>query len=88
MGGHGVYGHCWLACRAVHSLAARESGSALTGSSPHLGCTQVNRMKVPRDALLGHAFHTYQLVSPDGTVTFEFQVGAPPLPRGVWARWY
>ena len=30
-------------------------------------------MKVPEDALLGHAFHTYQLVSPDGSVTFEFQ---------------
>lgn len=30
-------------------------------------------MKVPQDALNGHAFHTYQLVSPDGSVTFEFQ---------------
>jgi 4-hydroxy-tetrahydrodipicolinate reductase len=30
-------------------------------------------MKVPQDALLGHAFHTYQLVSGDGSVTFEFQ---------------
>ena len=34
---------------------------------------QVSLMKVPSDALLGHAFHTYQLVSPDGSVTFEFQ---------------
>lgn len=34
---------------------------------------QITRMKVPEDALLGHAFHTYQLVSPDGSVTFEFQ---------------
>ncbi|GAX77624.1 hypothetical protein CEUSTIGMA_g5067.t1 [Chlamydomonas eustigma] len=34
---------------------------------------QVNVMKVPESALLGHAFHTYQLLSPDGTVTFEFQ---------------
>ncbi len=34
---------------------------------------QVSRMKVPQDAIDGHAFHTYQLVSPDGSVTFEFQ---------------
>lgn len=34
---------------------------------------QINVMKVPKDALNGHAFHTYQLVSPDGSVTFEFQ---------------
>ena len=34
---------------------------------------QLARMKVPEEALLGHAFHTYQLVSPDGSVTFEFQ---------------
>jgi len=30
-------------------------------------------MKVPESALDGHAFHTYQLVSADGTVSFEFQ---------------
>lgn len=30
-------------------------------------------MKVPESALLGHAFHTYQLVSPDGSVMFEVQ---------------
>lgn len=35
--------------------------------------TQLGRMRVPQDALLGHAFHTYQLVSPDGSVAFEFQ---------------
>eukprot|EP00197_Chlamydomonas_leiostraca_P004297 CAMPEP_0202875542 /NCGR_PEP_ID=MMETSP1391-20130828/27486_1 /ASSEMBLY_ACC=CAM_ASM_000867 /TAXON_ID=1034604 /ORGANISM="Chlamydomonas leiostraca, Strain SAG 11-49" /LENGTH=286 /DNA_ID=CAMNT_0049557237 /DNA_START=166 /DNA_END=1026 /DNA_ORIENTATION=- len=34
---------------------------------------QVERMKVPTDALNGHAFHTYQLVSGDGSVMFEFQ---------------
>eukprot|EP00798_Chlamydomonas_sp_ICE-L_P022260 gene22260-29330_t len=34
---------------------------------------QMSIMKVPEDAIPGHAFHTYQLVSPDGTVTFEFQ---------------
>jgi 4-hydroxy-tetrahydrodipicolinate reductase len=30
-------------------------------------------MNVPEDALLGHAYHTYQLISPDGSVSFEFQ---------------
>jgi 4-hydroxy-tetrahydrodipicolinate reductase len=30
-------------------------------------------MKVPESALNGHAYHTYQLVSPDGSVMFEFQ---------------
>jgi hypothetical protein len=34
---------------------------------------QLGRMRVPEDALLGHAFHTYQLISPDGSVSFEFQ---------------
>eukprot|EP00879_Flechtneria_rotunda_P027020 GHRR01028878.1.p1 GENE.GHRR01028878.1~~GHRR01028878.1.p1 ORF type:complete len:114 (+),score=32.02 GHRR01028878.1:577-918(+) len=34
---------------------------------------QLDRMRVPEGALLGHAFHTYQLVSPDGSVSFEFQ---------------
>lgn len=34
---------------------------------------QVSKMKVPEDALNGHAFHTYQLVSGDGSVMFEFQ---------------
>eukprot|EP00775_Hariotina_reticulata_P005324 gene5324-5559_t len=34
---------------------------------------QLDRMKVPEDALLGHAYHTYQLLSPDGSVSFEFQ---------------
>lgn len=30
-------------------------------------------MGVPEEALSGHAFHTYRLKSPDGSVTFEFQ---------------
>ncbi len=30
-------------------------------------------MGVPQDHLAGHAYHTYQLVSPDNTVSFEFQ---------------
>ncbi|KAF6261032.1 hypothetical protein COO60DRAFT_1294061 [Scenedesmus sp. NREL 46B-D3] len=34
---------------------------------------QQGRMRVPEEALLGHAFHTYQLISPDGSVSFEFQ---------------
>lgn len=34
---------------------------------------QVNKMHVPEDYLDGHAFHTYRLKSPDGTVSFEFQ---------------
>jgi 4-hydroxy-tetrahydrodipicolinate reductase len=34
---------------------------------------QVKRMGVPSEHLNGHAFHTYQLVSADGMVVFEFQ---------------
>ena len=34
---------------------------------------QTGRMGVPAEHLQGHAYHTYQLVSPDGTVSFEFQ---------------
>lgn len=30
-------------------------------------------MGVPESALAGHAFHTYRLTSPDGSVSFEFQ---------------
>jgi 4-hydroxy-tetrahydrodipicolinate reductase len=30
-------------------------------------------MGVPEAALAGHAFHTYRLTSPDGSVAFEFQ---------------
>lgn len=30
-------------------------------------------MHVPESALGGHAYHTYQLVSSDGSVMFEFQ---------------
>lgn len=34
---------------------------------------QVSQMHVPEEFLDGHAFHTYRLKSPDGTVSFEFQ---------------
>ena len=34
---------------------------------------QVERMNVPEEHLLGHAFHTYELVSPDGMVSFKFE---------------
>ncbi|KAG2492224.1 hypothetical protein HYH03_009469 [Edaphochlamys debaryana] len=34
---------------------------------------QVERMHVPESAINGHAYHTYQLTSGDGTVMFEFQ---------------
>ena len=34
---------------------------------------QLDEMHVPEHALKGHAFHTYHLKSPDGTVDFEFQ---------------
>lgn len=30
-------------------------------------------MHVPENALNGHAFHTYALTSPDGSVSFQFQ---------------
>ncbi|KAL6778881.1 hypothetical protein ACKKBF_B04220 [Auxenochlorella protothecoides x Auxenochlorella symbiontica] len=34
---------------------------------------QIGRMQVPEDALSGHAFHTYTVTSPDGSVTLEFK---------------
>ena len=34
---------------------------------------QVELMHVPKEHLDGHAFHTYRLKSPDGSVAFEFQ---------------
>ncbi|KAF5839555.1 hypothetical protein DUNSADRAFT_529 [Dunaliella salina] len=34
---------------------------------------QMEVMRVPESALGGHAFHTYQLVSEDGSVAFEFK---------------
>jgi len=34
---------------------------------------QVSRMGVPESCLQGHAFHTYRLTSPDGSVRFVFQ---------------
>lgn len=33
----------------------------------------IEEMNVPEDAISGHAYHTYHLTSPDGTVNFEFQ---------------
>ena len=33
---------------------------------------QLDMMGVPEDALSGHAFHTYSLTSPDGSVFFSF----------------
>lgn len=36
-------------------------------------CSLLCTLQVPESALNGHAFHTYQLVSPDGSVMFEFQ---------------
>lgn len=35
--------------------------------------TAMDEMGVPESALAGHAFHTYRLTSPDGSVSFEFQ---------------
>ncbi|KAK9809179.1 hypothetical protein WJX72_010905 [[Myrmecia] bisecta] len=35
--------------------------------------SQLDKMHVPENALSGHAFHTYHLTSPDGSVAFEFQ---------------
>ena len=35
--------------------------------------TQMDAMGVPEAALAGHAFHTYRLISPDGSVACEFQ---------------
>nr|GMC56031.1 4-hydroxy-tetrahydrodipicolinate reductase 1, chloroplastic-like [Ipomoea batatas] len=34
---------------------------------------QVKMVGVPKEHLSGHAFHSYHLTSPDGTVSFEFQ---------------
>nr|GMC50312.1 4-hydroxy-tetrahydrodipicolinate reductase 1, chloroplastic-like [Ipomoea batatas] len=34
---------------------------------------QVKMVGVPKEHLSGHAFHSYHLTSPDGTVAFEFQ---------------
>lgn len=34
---------------------------------------QIERMGVPEAAVPGHAFHTYTLTSPDGSVTLEFK---------------
>lgn len=34
---------------------------------------QMQRMHVPEEHLLGHAFHTYELTSPDGMVKLKFE---------------
>ncbi|XP_076916785.1 4-hydroxy-tetrahydrodipicolinate reductase 2, chloroplastic-like [Bidens hawaiensis] len=34
---------------------------------------QIEMLGVPEEHIKGHAFHTYRLKSPDGTVSFEFQ---------------
>ena len=33
----------------------------------------MSKMHVPESAIDGHAFHTYTLTSPDGSVTLEFK---------------
>jgi 4-hydroxy-tetrahydrodipicolinate reductase len=44
----------------------------------------INKMGVPADFVIaGHAYHTYHLTSPDGTVNFEFQHNV--CGRGVYA---
>lgn len=45
---------------------------------------QVATMGVPADALAGHAFHTYRLVSGDGSVRFELQHNV--VGRAVYAE--
>lgn len=34
---------------------------------------QMTRMEVPEEHLSGHAFHTYTITSPDGSVRLEFK---------------
>jgi 4-hydroxy-tetrahydrodipicolinate reductase len=45
---------------------------------------QVDLMAVPANALKGHAFHTYQLVAPDGSVAVELQHNV--VGRAVYAE--
>jgi len=45
---------------------------------------QVSEMGVPPDALQGHAFHTYRLVAPDGSVAVELQHNV--VGRSVYAE--
>jgi len=72
-----------------HQSAKKDTSGtakAIVGSFTRLGASfdgniemvrtpdaQTGRMKVPAEHLAGHAFHTYQLLSPDGSVYFEFQ---------------
>lgn len=68
---------------ASHPQLARCRLPSRAERAPSPGCPQIElvrepsdqlgRMGVPEEHLLGHAYHTYQLVSPDGTVSFEFQ---------------
>lgn len=45
---------------------------------------QVEKMKVPEEHLLGHAYHTYELTSPDGEVGFRFEHNI--CGRGIYAN--
>jgi 4-hydroxy-tetrahydrodipicolinate reductase len=46
--------------------------------------TQLELMDVPEHALTGHAFHTYELKSPDKTVSFVFKHNV--VARGIYAE--
>lgn len=45
---------------------------------------QEGQMQIPQQYLTGHAYHTYHLTSPDGTVNFEFQHNV--LGRQIYAE--
>lgn len=80
-GGGGGSSACWARHTAPTSCQAPSTTSP--PSSHRIRVTQIElvrepseqvlRMHVPQEHLLGHAYHTYQLLSPDGTVCFEFQ---------------
>jgi 4-hydroxy-tetrahydrodipicolinate reductase len=46
--------------------------------------TQVNVVGVPEEHLGGHAFHTYTLKSPDGSVSLVFKHNV--VERGIYAE--
>jgi 4-hydroxy-tetrahydrodipicolinate reductase len=46
--------------------------------------TQLEAMGVPEKALSGHAFHTYELTSPDGTVQVVLKHNV--VARGIYAE--
>ena len=82
-------GYTLTVTESHQSSKADTSGTAkaIVASFNDLGCgfdikdielvrdvpSQVGKMGVPEEYLLGHAFHTYRLTSADGTVSFEFQ---------------